>query len=346
MTYQPGDDEFFILPYYWRYTEIKHLSRSQPGSTQYINGVFGKLYLKGRWVHFIPFLLLGAELHTGNKLANAQGYYRILSVSVPYFAPHFPHVPDLMIVAEEAKRYYPSTAEPNTQSMTEKINETTFAEKLAVVVQQGNYQAAPNQAWLVQNQEHAPRVQEQMALRDWMVSRYLVKTLYKIFDALIGEDSIGSRKGLPPSRVTKKIAEITAAGYPYPIQLTLEDFFPLIDLARLRSLLEDFLPEKDTLIRHLLDQLTGNGYILAGQRFERIKGLALGNPLSSCLANFYLFSVDGFIKEAGIPFVRCGDTITIFGKTAEDAEKEMREVRKLGNQEVRDSVNRSAAVHA
>ncbi len=332
VTYQPGDDDFFILPYYWRYTEIKHLSRSQPGTTQYINGVFGKLYLKGRWFHFIPFLLLGAELHTGNKLANAQGYYRILPASVPYFVPHFPNVPDLIVVAGEAKRYYPSTTEPNTLPVAEKINETTFAEKLAVVVQQGNYQAAPNKAWMVQNKENAPQVQEQMTLRDWIVSRYLKKTLYKIFDTLSGEDSIGSRKGLLPSRVTEKTEAILAAGYKYKLELTLEDFFPAVDLTRLRSLLDDFLPEKDTLIRHLLDQLTSNGYMLEGQRFERINGLALGNPLSSCLTNFYLFSFAGHFKEGGIQFIRSGDTIIIFGKTVE----EMRDVRikmKLGGYE-------------
>lgn len=329
VTYEPGDDDFTILPYYWRYTEIKHLSRSQPGNTQYINGTIGKLYIKGRWSQFIPFLLLGAELHTGNKLANAQGYYRILPASVPYFVPHFPHVPDLIMVAKEANRFYASTAKPNTLRVTEKINETDFAEKLAVVVQQGNYQAAPNKAWLVQDKENIQRVQEQMTLRDWMVSRYLKKTLYKIFDACIDEDSIGYRKGVPSLQVIEKIAEKTAAGYEHHIQLNLEDFFPAVDLERLRGLLDDFLPEKDTLIRHLLNQLTGNGYILAGQLFERIKGLALGNPLSSCLANFYLSSFDRNFKESGIQFIRSGDTITVFGKSMEDAERKKMEMVKL-----------------
>jgi len=46
IRYEGGEDDFIILPYYWRYTEIRHLSKSQPGITQLINGTFGKLYIK------------------------------------------------------------------------------------------------------------------------------------------------------------------------------------------------------------------------------------------------------------------------------------------------------------
>ncbi|MDQ1349800.1 MAG: CRISP-associated protein Cas1, partial [Acidobacteriota bacterium] len=49
ITYECGEDDFSVLPYYWKYTEIKHSSRSQQGNTQYINGTIGKLYIKGTW---------------------------------------------------------------------------------------------------------------------------------------------------------------------------------------------------------------------------------------------------------------------------------------------------------
>ena len=77
IRYEAVEDVFFIFPFYWRYTEIKHSSRSNPGFTQFINGTFGKLYLKGNWKEFLPFLLLGLEVHVGAKLSNSQGYYRL-----------------------------------------------------------------------------------------------------------------------------------------------------------------------------------------------------------------------------------------------------------------------------
>lgn len=83
--YRSLDDQFSILPYYWNYTEIRHASMSQPGQTQYINGCVGKLYIKGCFRDFLPFLLLGSEVHAGTKLSNSQGYYLLHKKSPGYF---------------------------------------------------------------------------------------------------------------------------------------------------------------------------------------------------------------------------------------------------------------------
>ncbi|KAA0242931.1 MAG: CRISPR system precrRNA processing endoribonuclease RAMP protein Cas6 [Candidatus Brocadia sp. AMX2] len=85
IVYHSQDDRFSILPYYWNYTEIRHASVSQPGQTQYINGCVGKLYIKGNFKDFLPFLLLGSEVHIGAKLSNSQGYYLMHKESPGYF---------------------------------------------------------------------------------------------------------------------------------------------------------------------------------------------------------------------------------------------------------------------
>jgi len=69
------EDNFSLLPYYWKYTKIRHLSHSQPGYIQYLNGYVENLYLKGRFKDFLPFLILGSELYTGRKISNSQGYF-------------------------------------------------------------------------------------------------------------------------------------------------------------------------------------------------------------------------------------------------------------------------------
>ena len=90
VVYAPGDDDFSLLPYYWSYTEIRHPSISQPGNTQYINGCAGKLYMKGSFENFLPFKILGSELHTGAKLSNSQGYYLLHKEPPGYFKKFFP----------------------------------------------------------------------------------------------------------------------------------------------------------------------------------------------------------------------------------------------------------------
>lgn len=91
IVYKSDSDNFSVLPYYWNYTEIRHTSKSQPGQVQYINGCFGKLYIKGNFKDFLPFLMLGSELHAGAKLSNAQGYYILHKESAGYFERFFPN---------------------------------------------------------------------------------------------------------------------------------------------------------------------------------------------------------------------------------------------------------------
>lgn len=70
-------DDFGLATNCWHYTEIRRPSVSQPGSVRYINGCVGRLYLSGAFGDFLPFLILGSELHAGASLASGQGYYRL-----------------------------------------------------------------------------------------------------------------------------------------------------------------------------------------------------------------------------------------------------------------------------
>jgi hypothetical protein len=90
ISYRSDRDDFVLLPYFWDYTETREASLSQPGAMQYINGCCGKLYLRGRFEDFMPFLLLGSEVHAGSKLAYSQGYYTLHPDSEPFFRCTFP----------------------------------------------------------------------------------------------------------------------------------------------------------------------------------------------------------------------------------------------------------------
>ncbi|MGE5342219.1 MAG: reverse transcriptase domain-containing protein [Candidatus Omnitrophota bacterium] len=320
MTYESGADDFTILPYYWRYTEIKHASRSQRGVTQYINGTIGTLIIKGTWKNFIPFLLLGAELHTGSRLANSQGYYRILPGSVSYFSENFPDIGDMISITRDVIENYDHAAEWLSRNEAYPFDEKAFAEKLCEEITSETYLASPNTAFLIQRKNKKDRVVEQMNFRDLIVARYLVKIIYKVFDPIYEEESIGSRKGVSRDRAVEMVKRAVEEGYEYILESDIEDFFPSIDLNELSRLLDHYLPSGDGRVKRLLEALTRNGYQLNGRYVERQKGLALGNPLSSCLANLYLDSFDEYVKTLDVRLIRYEDQFIICYKRFEDIE--------------------------
>jgi retron-type reverse transcriptase len=69
-----------------------------------------------------------------------------------------------------------------------------------------------------------------------------------------------------------------------------------------------------------VQKLTGNGYILESEYKDRLKGLALGNPLSPCVANLYLDSFDERVKALDVRLTRYADDFVILGKSPQEAE--------------------------
>ncbi len=319
MVYEPGQDDFTVLPYYWRYTEIKHTAKSQPGTIQYINGTVGKLYIKGNWRNFLPFLIVGSEIHTGSKLANSQGYYRLLAEAPPYFADLFPDSKALITVIRDVLENYDHAAEGLSRDEIYPFDEKVFAERLCEEIKNDGYLPTPNTAFVIRQKNKKDRVVEQVNFRDLIVGRYLLKTLYKVFDNIFEEESIGSRRGISRERAIEMVKNAVAEGYEYIIESDIEDFFPSVDLGELRRLLDYYIPSKDAIIKGLLGKLTGNGYVLEGRYHERVKGLALGNPLSPCLANLYLDSFDEYVKSMDVRLVRYVDDFIIFFKSQEQA---------------------------
>ncbi|HLP46921.1 MAG TPA: reverse transcriptase domain-containing protein [Candidatus Kapabacteria bacterium] len=215
---------------------------------------------------------------------------------------------------------YDHAAEWLAQKEIYLFDEKAFAEKLVDEIKNHRYEPSPNTAFVIQQKNKKDRVVEQMNFKDLIVSRYLVKTVYKIFDTIFEEESIGSRKGISRERAVELIKIALAEGYEYMIESDIEEFFPSVDLQVLHRLLDSILPAGDTMIKQLLEKLTGNGYIMEGRFHERLKGLALGNPLSSSLANLYLDSFDEYIKELDVKLIRCEDDFIILCKSRDEAE--------------------------
>lgn len=318
--YVSKNDEFDILPYYWRYSEIKHHSKSQPGTKQYINGCVGKFYLRGNFHDLLPFIILGSEVHSGTKRSNSQGYFRVFADSAPFFDNRFPDKKALLSVIMDVLEQYDDALETLSRDEMYPFEEETFAETLCNNIRENNYIPSPNTAFTIKRKNRNDRLVEQLSFKDLIVSRYLLKTVSKTFDSFFEAESIGFRKGIPREKAIQMVKSAVDEGFEYVYESDIEAFFPSIDLQRLKKLLDFYLPAKDKLVRSLLEKFLYTGYILKGNYHERLKGLAQGCPLSPILANLYLDSFDEKIKELNVRLIRYGDDFIILCKSKEDAE--------------------------
>ncbi|MDI6809662.1 MAG: CRISPR-associated endonuclease Cas1 [Candidatus Eisenbacteria bacterium] len=319
-AYKSGSDDFSVLPYYWSYAEIKHLSHSQSGTTQYINGCAGKLYIKGSFADFLPFLILGSELHAGLKLSNSQGYYKLHFQSPGYFCAYFPNKQALAALTRDVLQRYDHAAESLVAEAGLQFDENSFAEQLVEELKGGTYTPSPNTAFMVKKKSGGERMVEQPAYRDLIVEEYVLKTFSDTAERIFEEESIGFRRGVSRQKAVEMVRASLADGYRYVIESDIEDFFPSVDLHVLERLLDSYIPVQDALLKSLLVRSARTGYLLNGRFQERVRGLAQGSPLSPLLANLYLDSFDEAVKSWGVRLVRYADDFIILTKTIDEAE--------------------------
>lgn len=317
--YKPEGDDFELLPYYWKYVEIKHDSASQPGNKQYVNGCVGRLYIKGKFKSFLPYLILGSELHAGNTLSNSQGYYKLLFDSPAYFE-RFPNGQSLYTVTRDVLEKHDNAAEQLSEEAGFSFDSKAFAEKLARDIKAGTYRPDPNTAFLIEKRPDGERLVERLSFRDLIVQEYLLNTMSEVAERIFEEQSIGFRKGVSRQKAIEMFQEALAEGFRYVIESDIEDFFPSIDLSILDQILCRILPEKDCLLKDVLRKCLRNGYVLKGNYHDRTAGIAQGSPLSPLLANLYLDSFDEAVEGWGVRLIRYADDFIILAKTLEQAE--------------------------
>lgn len=321
VRYLPGEDDFFLLPYYWKYTEIRHPSLSQPGTTQYIKGCFGPLYVKGSYRNLVPLLVLGAELHTGAKKPYAQGYYVLRQPGPPYFARFFPSRKSLVTVIQDVRERYDQEPSKPERGMELVADDEQLADELYRQLSNDEYVPGPSTAYVIEKKGSGKRTLEQFTLRDLIVHQYLLRTIEGPFDRFFEEGSVGYRKGMSRERAAQMIQAAVADRYAYVLESDISDFFPSVDLDRLSQLLDRFVPQQDTLLKRLLEKCIRSGYLLDGTLHQRTQGLAQGSPLSPILANLYLDAFDEYFAARGVKLVRYADDFIILTRTGEEAER-------------------------
>jgi len=319
-SYAGDGDLFHLLPYYWHYTEIRHGSHSQPGHIQYINGCAGRLYIKGIFKELLPYLILGSELHVGAKLSNSQGYYILRPESPAFFQERLTDRKAMTAVLRDVMERYDSPMEALSLQGGFRLDEEAFLKEVSQDIATCSYRPSPNTAFMIGKKKGGERMIEQPALRDLFVQQHVLKVIAPVFERIFESSSIGFRKGVSRKQAVSMVNEAVREGYEYVLESDIEAFFPSVDLGILSNLLDFYLPEKDTILRHLILTTIGNSYLLHGRLHERASGLAQGSPLSPLLANLYLDSFDERIQSWPVRLIRYVDDFIILARTRQVAE--------------------------
>lgn len=320
-VYDGKGDDYSVLPYYWNYTEVNHSSKSQPGQEQKLKGCVGRLYIKGRFKNFLPFLMLGSELHAGGKVGSSQGYYALLFDAPGYFSGFFPRKTALEGAAERVLERYDSTLIPAVEEDGFDFNDKSFVDKLFAELQSGAYSPTPSTAFAVAKKDGSARLVEKFRFKDLVVQSYLLKTLTPVFERAFEECSLGFRRGVSRDAAVAMIEAAVKDGHKYALESDIEDFFPSIDHDELCRLISHYIPDKDSSVKDLLLKFVKTGYILDGTLRERHRGVAQGSPLSPLLTNLYLDSFDEQMLGEGARLVRYADDFVILCRTEKEAQK-------------------------
>lgn len=323
---------FHILPCYWHYTEIKHPSRSQNGNMQYINGCCGRLYIKGNFSEIIPLLVLGTEIHAGQKLSNSYGYYLLHTNSPGYFDRRILNKGTIISVIQDVFERYDvgdliEKEKTSSDNPTIELNEESFADEILKELISDTYRPEPYRAFRIKKKKGGEvtvgdfRIVEQSSLKDLIVSQLLLRFLSEPFDRIFEESSIGFRKNISRQKAIELFEKAVNDGYYYVFESDIEDFFPSVNHETLFLLLEHYIPTKDTITKATLKKLIANDYIESGRQYQRTKGLAQGSPLSPLLANLYLDTFDEQIATMDLRLIRYADDFIILTKSRQEAEE-------------------------
>ncbi len=287
-----------LQSHHWRYTELHHLSKSQPGHKQYFNGCFGSLYFSGELNEILPWLALAAEIHAGGTLElNAVAYCRLHHPTRTNFDAHLQHPKHWQAALQSVMDGHDDWQQQLAATHGVPLDSAAYCAELMGNVQQPHWQAAPAQAFTIPKRNGMRRI-EKLPPAELLIHTVLHELLSEPIDRTLEISAVGFRRGQSVQTAVARVRELLGQGYRYVVESDIEDFFPDINIARVEKLLDGILPPADTLTRQLLSKLLRAPYLENGRLNSRTQGLAQGSPLSPLLANLYL---DRFDEAFNLP---------------------------------------------
>lgn len=301
-----------FLPY-WEYSEYSVNSASQRGSSRYINGCMGKVYLKGALRELLPLFLICEEIHTGSSISYGRGYYILKGSPISFI--------DSKKIFETLQFY----VEKNRDQLNGEPLDKTLSELYKSFIT-ANHQPEPAKAFTPEGTEI---LTEKLHWKDRVLQSLIYKLLKNPVDNIIPLTVFSFRPHLSEKDLSEKIQELMNAGFDKVALLSLDGFYRKIDHQILINLLTEMIPLADHFLIKHIEKFLKAGYVHENTHYTSDKGLLLGSPLSPMLSNIYLYKVDKALSKEDSVALRNGDTYLIMSQTDEALRSTITKAEKL-----------------
>lgn len=301
-----------FLPY-WEYSEYSVNSASQRGSSRYINGCIGKVYLKGDLSELLPLFLICEEIHTGSSLSYGRGYYIFRQTPVSFI--------DSKKLSETLQFY----VEKNIDQLSGETLDKTLSELYNSFIT-AQHQPQPAQAFTPEGTEI---LTEKLHWKDRVLQSLIYKLLKNPIDNILPLTVFSFRPHFSEKDIKEKIEELMSAGFNKAVLFSLEGFYKKIDHQILLNLLREVIPRADHFIVKLIEKFLKVGYIYEARHHTSDKGIPLGSPISPMLSNIYLLKIDKALNTDEVVALRNGDTYLLMSQTEDAIESTIRKAERL-----------------
>lgn len=160
----------------------------------------------------------------------------------------------------------------------------------------------------------APAVRDRIVLS--IVNSYL--TDKRPADSFRSLGIVGSVKGTSPRKIIREVLSMEQEGFVAVFKTDIQDYFPSVEIARLKKMLNSLLKDEPYIRKMINDFLEINDE----------EGLAQGSAISPLLANIYLRAFDKRLtKRKTIKHLRYVDDILVFAKSKDTARSTYRPIK-------------------
>ncbi len=191
-------------------------------------------------------------------------------------------------------------------------------ERLCRELLDGSYRPMPAVGFRTAKTHGGYRRLSRLTALDSVIQYVLLEAISPLCEERFSDNSFAYRAGRGvTAALTRYIA--LAGTYSYAAKLDFTACFDNMDHSVLEETLKTFIQDEKIValvMQYIRMPVSEDGEIVYPQ-----KGILQGMPLAPLLCNIYLHKADCFMEKQGIPFVRYGDDIVLFGDDPQKIEK-------------------------
>lgn len=167
------------------------------------------------------------------------------------------------------------------------------------------YSANPAKGFYLGKKSGGHRLIGIPTVRDRIVQRFLLQTIYPRLERIFSESTFAYRPGLSIYGAVERVMEAYRHHPAWVVKADIQQFFDNLNWTLLLNQLEQ-LKLKPVAIQ-LIEQQLKSGVVVSGRFCRTNQGVLQGGVLSGALANLYLSEFDRNCLDAGIYLTRYGD---------------------------------------